>query len=77
MQDNELNENYQSEYKQFHSTETALVFVANDICRRVNEKKAVLLVLLNLSVAFGTVDHNILFKQLEIQDTPLSWFQSY
>ena len=58
-----------------------MVCVANDICHCVDEKKAVLLVLLNLLAAFDTADHNILLdhvvKQLAIQDTSLSWFQSY
>ena len=81
MHDNGLNEKYQSAYKQLHSTETALVCVANDILRCVDEKKAVLLVLLDLSAAFDTVDHDVLldrmFKRFGIQDTSLSWFRSY
>ena len=44
-----------------------MVCVANDILRCVDEKKAVLLVLLDLSAAFDTVDHVLLdnmFTQL-------------
>jgi len=81
MHDNGLSEKYQSAYKQLHSTETALVCVANDILCCVNKKKAVLLVLLALSAAFDTVEHDVLldrmFKRLEIQDTSFSWFRSY
>ena len=80
MHDKGLNEKYQSAYKQLHSTETALVRVADDILHRINKKKAVLLVLLDLEAAFDTVDHNVfldhMFRRLGIQD-PLSWFRSY
>ena len=41
MQDEGLNETYQSAYKQLHSTKTALVCVANDILHCVYEKKEV------------------------------------
>ena len=43
------------------------------IPRCVDEKKAVSLVLLDLSAAFDTVDHKVLLDQ----DTYLSWFQPY
>jgi len=59
MHDNGLSEKYQSAYKQRHSTETALVCVANDILCCVDKKTAVLLVLLVLSAAFDTVDHDV------------------
>ena len=61
---NGLNEKYQSAYKQLHSTETALVFVANDILRSVDEKKVVWLVLLDLSAAFDTVDQDVSYVQV-------------
>ena len=70
------NEKYQSAYNKFHSTETALVRVANDIVLYVNEKKAFLLVLIDLSAALDTVDHrmflNHMLKRLAIHDTSLS-----
>ena len=78
MCDNDLNEKYQYAYKQFHSIETVLFCVANDICCLVDEKKAVLLVLFDLSAAFETVDDSILLdrmvKRLGIQNTSMSWF---
>ena len=72
---------FDSAYKQLHSTETALECFANDTLRYVDEKKAVLLVLLDLSAAFDTVDHDVLldcmFRRLGIEDTSLCWFRSY
>ena len=42
----------QSAYRQFHSTETALLKVKNDILMNVNRQHVTLLVLLDLSAAF-------------------------
>ena len=81
MNDNNLKEKYQSAYKQHHSTETALVRVVNDVLRLVDDKQVVLLVLLDLSAAFDTVDHNVLLdrmsKAIGISGTSLEWFRSY
>ena len=43
-----------------HSTETALLRVKNDILLNMNKQHVTLLVLLDLSAAFDTVDHNVL-----------------
>ena len=66
----------QSAYKQFQSTETALLKVHNDI--NLNNGKVIALTLLDLSAAFDTFDHNILTTRLStwygISGTALSWF---
>ena len=80
LKDNNLLEPCQSAYRQGHSTETALVRVQNDIICAVGQQKAVLLVLLDLSAAFGTVNHQLLTKtlqQLGIRGTMLHWFSTY
>ena len=46
---------FQSAYRKYHSTETALVKVANDILLNMNSQRVTLLVLLDLSAAFDTV----------------------
>ena len=61
---NDLGEVFQSAYKKLHSTETALLRVQNDILRPIDSRRSVLLVLLDLSAAFDTVDHSILLQRL-------------
>ena len=76
-----LAEMFQSAYREGHSVETALVRVHNDIMRAFDEKKSVILVLLDLSAAFDTVDHDRLLAVLNscigITGAALSWFESY
>ena len=79
--DNDLREIFQSSYTKCHSTETALIKVQNDILEAIDGKKCVLLVLLDLSAAFDTIDHNTLLSRLAkrygVKGTALQWFQSY
>ena len=81
LQENNLEERFQSAYKSFHSTETALVKVHNDIVTAIDNQQQVILVLLDLSAAFDTIDHKILLSRLStrfgIRGKVLRWFQSY
>ena len=78
---NGLYGNVQSAYRKDHSTETALLRVQNDIIRAIDSHKDVVLVLLDLSAAFDTVNHQILLQRLGdnfgICSTALNWFTSY
>ena len=46
-------------YKKHHSTESALLKVKNGILLNIDAQKVTLLVLLDLSLAFDTVRHDI------------------
>ena len=79
--DNDLNESLQFAYKKHHSCETALLRVQNDILKSIDDKQCIVLLLLDLSAAFDTVDHKILLHRLRsrfrIKGKTLSWLQSY
>ena len=50
----------QSAYRKHHSIKTALLQVVNDIHQAIDNKCEAVLVLLDLSAAFYTIDHTIL-----------------
>ena len=77
----ELYPTLQSAYRAGHSTETALLKVHSDTLLNMDNQRVTLLVLLDLSSAFDTVDHEVLLRRLEITfgiaDTALQLFRSY
>ena len=56
---------FQSAYRQYHSTETALLKILNDVYTSVDGKKITILVSLDLSAAFDTLEHSTLLQRLE------------
>ena len=60
MVTNDIFDVFQSAYRPAHSCETALVRIQNDILVSLDNRKSVILVLLDLSAAFDTVDHPLL-----------------
>ena len=63
MSKNCLHEKYQSAYRKNYGTETALLKINNDILRSLDSKQGVILVMLDLSVAFDTIDNRILLDR--------------
>ena len=55
---------YQSAYRPQHSVESALLRIHNDVAQSIDSRRSVLLVLLDLTAAFDTIDHNILMRRL-------------
>ncbi len=77
---NGICEDFQSGFRLFHSTETALR-VRNDLLLSSDRGCISLLVLLDLSAAFDAIDHDILLNRLEnfdgISGSALAWFKLY
>ena len=71
----------QSAYRDKHSTETALIKVQNDILSALDAGSSAILLMLDLSAAFDTIDHDILLSRLcnvyGITGNALDWVRSY
>ena len=78
---NRLLPDYQSAYRQHHSCETSLVKLVNDILWAMEKQLITVVVILDLSAAFDTVDHDLLLEVLEsrfgVVGTASKWYTSY
>ena len=68
-------------YKRHHSCETFLLKLIDDILVTIDNKLGVVVLIIDLSAAFDTVDHtvllNILQSKFHITGSALSWFKSF
>ena len=73
--------NLQSGYRKYHSCETAVTRIHNDVLMMIDKKENVVLLLLDLSAAFDTINHKLLLTKLRsvygISGRALQWIQSY
>ena len=81
MTENQLHTPFQSAYKPHHSCETVLVSLVNEILLNLDKGVCSVLMLLDNSAAFDTVDHDELISDLEneigVQGSALNWFRSF
>ncbi len=67
-------DNFQSGFRAHHSTDTQLIKIINDIRLNSDTGKKSVLVLLDLSAAFDSVNHNILLQRLKTGSGFLGWY---
>ena len=79
LQHNNIGDPFQSAYRPSHSVETAIVSIQDDILRSLDTRKHVVLVLLDLSAAFDTIDHDLLAEldRIGVRGDALCWLASY
>ena len=68
-------------YQIFHSTETSLLKIHNDLILAMDRGEVTSLILLDLSAVFDTVNHSILLTRLQnwfgLDGLSFDWFSSY
>ena len=78
---NNLHSRDQFAYKKNHSTETLMIKIVNDVLIAADEKEATVIMLLDLSAAFDTVDHDLLLNirenEIGLRGNVLKWFSSF
>ena len=77
--DNKLSQ-LQSGNRKYHSTETALLSVTNELLKAMDEKKISILLLMDMSKAFDSINRDMLLlklRSLGVSPSALAWFKSY
>ena len=65
FEDQNLLPTFQSAYHKHHSTETAVLYVSDEILQNAEHNKLTAMVCLDLSAAFDTINHTILRTVME------------
>ena len=79
---NSTNQIYDKQYgfRSKHSCENAVSDLVGELVKNIQDKKYTVTLFLDLSKAFDTLEHNVIFNKMEkygIRGTALNWFKSY
>ena len=80
-EDYHLLPDYQSAYRKFHSCETSLIKLVNDLLWAMEKQEVIAMTILDLSAAFDMVDHDLLLevlnKRFGVKGRALKWYEHY
>lgn len=78
---NNLHSSHQFGYKKYHSTETLLLKIVNNLLLSCDDNMPSVVLLLDLSAAFDTVDHEklleIMYNEIGIRGKAYDWCKSF
>ena len=81
LDEQDLLNKHQAGYRVGHSCETLLLGMFEDLLREMDQGNVVALLLLDMSAAFDTVDHEkllyVLHRRFRIGGSALQWIESY
>ena len=80
LEDNHIIFNSQYGFRRQHSCQDAISELVGKILKNMEEQKYTIAVFIDLSKAFDTLEHEVLFAKLEkygIRGTTLNWYKSY
>ena len=80
LEQNEKIANLQNGNRQLHSTETALLFLTDEILKNMDDKKVSVIVLLDMSKEFDSIRHDLMLSKLcsiGVSNAACNWFGSY
>ena len=81
MTTNGLHCDTQFGYKKYHSTETMMLGIINDVLNAFGDNKCTIMLFLDLSAAFDTIDIGkllgILTDEVGVTGVALQWFRSF
>ena len=80
LKDDDQLDKLQSAYKLFHSTNTALLNITDDIYKALDKSQLTILILLDYSKAFDCANHRLILSKLKaagFHDDALTWVLSY
>ena len=80
-EDYHLLPDYQSAYRKFHSCETSLIKLVNDLLWAMERQEVTAMTVLDLLAAFDRVDHDLLLEVLNnrfgVKGRALKWYEQY
>ena len=80
LDSNNVIHHLQSGNRKLHSTESALLHFTDELLNNRDEKKISVIVLLDMSKAFGSIRHDLILRKLRkagVSESVRAWFKSY